>query len=146
MKITKNTNFRIAKGLLDNVFSKTEPLDYDKWVQFVDNHSGYFIWNEYTEEGKKSLQNMENVPDDFKERVLASLNKVRCFAEYIDNKKLYNISVSFYEELNWITIQFAHPPKFKDLKIFVEMARHLDALLLKDGSEIIDDKTLGLLS
>ena len=46
MKITKNTNFRIAKGLLDNVFSKTEPLDYDKWVQFVDNHSGYFIWNE----------------------------------------------------------------------------------------------------
>lgn len=142
MKLTKNTDFRIAKGLLDDVFTKTAPLDYDKWVEFIDNHSDYFIWNEDTEEGKKSLQNIDNVPENFRERVLASLNRVRCFAGFCDNKKLYDISVSFYEDLNWITIQFARTPKLEDLKIFVEMAKHLDALLLKDGKEIIDEKMI----
>lgn len=142
MKLTKNTNFRIAKGLLDDVLVKTEPLDYDKWVKFIDDNSNYFIWNENTEEGKKSLQNIVNVPDDFKERVIASLNKVRCFAEFNDKRSLFDISVSFYEDLNWITIQFARTPKLKDLKIFVEMAKHLDALLLKDDKEVIDKEKI----
>jgi hypothetical protein len=140
MKLTKNTNFRIAKGLLDDVFAKTEPLNYDKWVTFIDNNADYFIWNENTEEGKKSLQNIDNVPQDFKERVLSTLSKGICFSEFNGEKRLYDISVTFYEDLNWITIQFARTPKLEDLKIFVEMAKHLDALLLKDGTEIIDEK------
>ena len=142
MKLTKNTNFRIAKGLLDDVFVKTEPLDYDKWVRFVDSNLDYFVWNENTEEGRKSLQNLANVPDDFKEKVLVSLNKVRCFAEFENKRNLYDISVSFYEALNWITIQFARTPQLKDLKIFVDMAKHLDALLLKDGKEIINENMI----
>lgn len=142
MKLTKSTDFRIAKGLLNDVFTKTEPLDYVKWTEFIDNHSDFFIWNENTEEGKRSLQNIGNVPEEFKERVMASLNKVRCFAEFHDKKGLYDISVSFYGELNWITIQFARTPKLEDLKIFVEMATYLDALLLKDGKEIIDKRVI----
>ncbi len=113
MKLTKNTKFRIAKGLLDDVFVKTEPLDYDKWVRFVDSHSDYFVWNENTEEGRKSLQNINNVPEEFKERVLESLNKGGCFAEFDEQRKLYNISLSINKEYNWITIQFATPPNWK---------------------------------
>ena len=142
MKLTKNTNFRIAKGFLDDVFTKGAPLEYDKWVEFVDNHSDYFIWNENTDEGKKSLQNIDNVPEDFKERVLASLNKGGCFAEFDGQRNIYNISVGINKEYNWITIQFARTPKLEDLKIFVEMAKHLNAFLLKDGKEIIDEKMI----
>ena len=142
MKLTKNTNFRIAKGLLDDVFTKTEPLDYQLWTQFVDNHLDYFIWNEDTEEGKKSLQNIDNVPDSFKDRVLASLNKGGCYAEFDKKRNLYDISLGINKEYNWITIQFARTPKLEDLKIFVAMAKHLDALLLKDGKEIIDEKMI----
>lgn len=142
MKLTKNTNFRIAKGLLDNVFTKTEPLDNERWIEFIDNHSDYFIWNENTEEGKKNLQNIDKVPEDFKERVLASLNKSGCFAEFDEQRKLYNISVGINREYNWVTIQFARIPKLEDLKIFVEMAKHLDALLLKDGTDIIDENMI----
>jgi len=140
MKLTKNTSFRIAKGLLNDVFTKTEPLDYDKWISFIDNNFNYFIWNENTAEGKKSLQNINNVPEDFRERILATLNKGICFSEFNEEKRLYDISVTFYEELNWITIQFARTPKLEDLKIFVEMAKYLDALLLVDGTRIIDEK------
>ena len=142
MKLTKNTNFRIAKGLLDDVFKKTPPLDYNKWVNFIDDNSDFFIWNEHTEEGKKSLQNINNVPDDFKDRILESLNKGGCFAEFDEQRKLYNISLGINKEYNWITIQFARTPQLKDLKIFVDMAKHLDALLLKDGKEIINEKTI----
>lgn len=142
MKLTKNTNFRIAKGLLDDVFTKTAPLDYDKWIEFIDNHSDYFIWNEDTEDGKKSLQNINNVPEYFKERVLESLNKGGCFAEFDKKRNLYDISLGINKEYNWITIQFARTPKLEDLKIFVEMAKHLDALLLKDGKEIINEKMI----
>jgi len=142
MKLTKNTNFRIAKGLLDDVFAKTDSLDYDKWVAFIDNNSDYFIWNENTEEGKKSLQNIDNVNEDFKERVLNSLNKGGCFAEFDKNKNLYNISLGINKEYNWITIQFSRTPKLEDLKIFVDMAKFLDALLLKDGKEIIDERVI----
>jgi len=142
MKLTKNTNFRISKGLLDDVFAKTDSLDYDKWVAFIDNNSDYFIWNENTEEGKKSLQNIDSVPEGFKERVLSTLKKGVCFSEFNKEKQLYDISVSFYEDLNWITIQFARTPKLEDLKIFVDMAKFLDALLLKDGKEIIDERVI----
>lgn len=142
MNLTKNTNFRIAKGLLDDVFIKTEPLDYHKWMEFVDRHSDYFVWNEDTEEGKKTLQNIKNIPEDFRERVLASLNKGGCFAEFDENRKLYNISIGINKVYNWITIQFAREPKLEDLKIFVNMAKYLDAMLLKDGKEIIDERVI----
>jgi hypothetical protein len=142
MKLKKNTDFRIAKGLLNDIFAKTEPLDNEKWVQFVENHSDYFTWNEDTEDGKKTLENIDEISEEFKERVLASLNKGGCFAEFDEHRNLYNISVGINKEYNWITIQFARTPKMEDLKIFVEMAKHLDALLLKDGKEIIDEKMI----
>lgn len=146
MKLTKSTDFRIAKDLLDNVSMKTASLEYDKWVDFIDNHSNYFCWNENTEEGKRSLQNIQNVPLEFRERVLSTLNKGMCHAEWDNKKQQYNISLIFYESLNWITIQFSRTPKINDLKIYVEMANHLDALLLKDGTEIIDEEIIKNLS
>lgn len=139
MKLTKNTDFRIAKGLLKDIFAKTEPLDSDKWIQFIENHSDYFIWNEDTEEGKKTLENINEISEDFKERILTSLNKTSSYAEYNYRNKKYDIFVGFYSSLNYIKIQFARTPKLEDLKIFIEMAKHLDALLLKDGKEIIDE-------
>ena len=142
MRLTKNTNFQIAKGLLNDVFTKTEPLDYDKWVRFVDSHSTFFIWNENTESGKMTLQNIDEISENFKERVLASLNKGGCFAEYDSIKENYNISVSINKVNNWITIQFARTPRLEDLRIFVDMANYLDAYLVVDGTKIIDEKVL----
>ena len=139
MNFKKNTDFRIAKGLMQNIFSKTEPLDYKKWVEFIDNNRNHFIWYENTENGRKTLENINEIPDEFKERVLSSLNKLSCYAEYDGKNDRYNLFVGFYESLNYIKIQFARSSKLDDLKIFILMAKHLDALLLKDGTEIIDD-------
>ena len=142
MKLKRSSVIRIAKNKILSANTKLEPLDYEKWFQFIDNHLNIFIWNENTEGGKKSLLNIDNVPKNFRERVLSTLNKAICFSEWDSKRGLYNISATFYNDLNWITIQFARTPKLEDLRIFVEMAKHLDAYLLVDGTKIIDEKVL----
>jgi len=146
MKLKSSSNINIAKSVMHTANTLLQPLDYQKWKDFIECHNDYFIWNEHTEKGKNRLQNIQNVPEDFKKRVLATLNKGVCLAEYNKASGNYNISVTFYEELNWITIQFSRTPKPEDLKIFIEMANHLDALLLVDRTTIVNEETLKNLS
>ena len=142
MKFNRSTHFYIATNIMDSVFTKTQPLEYEKWVDFIDSNQNEFIWYEKTKSGMEAFENIDKVPEDFKERVIASLKKVSCFKEY-DNKKGYcNINCSFNSTNNRISIGFERTPKLEDLKIFVEMAKYLDALLLKDGTEIIDEKMI----
>lgn len=142
MKLKSSSSITIAKSVVPTANTVLEPLDYQKWVGFIEQNKELFLWNEHTEKGKKSLQNIKDVPENFKERVLSSLNKKVCFSEYNNATGYYNISVTFYHELNWIAIQFARNPKPDDLKIFVEMAKYLDAYLLADGTTIIDEEVL----
>ena len=142
MKFNRNTQFYIAKNIMSSVFTKNQPLEYDRWIEFVNIHHEQFIWNEDTKDGIETLDNIDKVPESFKERVLGSLNKVRCYKEYDEKKQHYNINCAFSSENNWVSIGFERTPKIEDLKIFVDMAKHLDALLLKDGTEIIDEKVI----
>jgi hypothetical protein len=127
---------------MNSVFTKTEPLDYDKWVDFVDKNQNEFIWYEKTKSGLETAANIDKVPKDFKEGVIASLKKISCFKEFDEKKGYYNINCGFSSRNNWISIGFERTPKLEDLKIFVEMAKYLDALLLKDGKQIIDEKMI----
>lgn len=142
MKIKKDTDFKIAKGTIDTVFTKNESLDYDKWVEFVDQNKDHFLWKEETAQGKQNLLEIDKVPESFRGRVLASLNKGACFKEFDEKKGFYNINVSINKANNWISIGFERGAKPEDLKIFVEMAAYLDAYLLMDGTTIIDEDTL----
>ena len=143
MKFNKNTQFYIAKNIMDSVFTKNQPLEYEKWIDFVDRNQNKFIWYEKTKSGLEAFENIDKVPEDFKERVIASLNKVRCFNEFDEKKGYYNINCGFSYVNNWICIGFERIPKLDDLKIFIAMAKHLDALLLVDGTKIIDEKMIG---
>lgn len=142
MKFNRSTHFYIATNVMDSVFTKTQPLNYEKWVDFVERNVDEFIWYEKTKSGLEAAANIDKVPEDFKVRVIASLNKVSCFKEFDEKKGYYNINCGFNSTNNRISIGFERTPKLKDLKIFVEMAKYLDALLLKDGTEIIDEKMI----
>lgn len=142
MKFTRSTHFYIATNIMDSVFTKTQPLNYEKWVDFIDRNQSEFIWYEKTKSGIEAAENIDKVPEDFKVGVIASLNKVRTFKEFDKKKGYYNITCAFDSMNKRISIGFERTPKLEDLKIFVEMANHLDALLLKDGTEIIDKKMI----
>ncbi|MGL1889437.1 MAG: hypothetical protein OCD76_23180 [Reichenbachiella sp.] len=142
MKLKRRSNITIAKSLMPTANTVLEPLDYQKWKYFIENHSDYFIWNEDTAEGKRIIEKINEFSERLKVKVLATLNKGICFSELNNVTEKYNISVTFYEELNWVAIQFSRTPKPKDLQIFVKMAASLDAHLLIDGTTIINDRTL----
>ena len=142
MKLKRNSNIIIAKNKMSKANTVLEPLDYYKWVEFIDNHSDFFIWKENTPEGIQILKSINDIPKDFRERVLGSLNKTNCYADFDNKKGHFNIRVGFGGKYNWISIDFARKPKPKDLNIFIEMAKYLDAYLLFNGTKIINEDTL----
>lgn len=132
----------IAKEKFNNINKIEKKLDYKKWVEFIDNRKDYFIWYEDTESGIYLKNNMDKVPEWAKEKALRSLNKTNSYAEFNKKKGYYEISVCFNEELNVISTSFQKKITIKHLKILLEMANYLDALLLNNGTQIIDEKVI----
>ena len=118
-------------------------MDYNKWIEFIDNHPSHFIWKEKTADGIQIMKDIDNVPENFKERVLASLDKSACYKDFDKKRGFYNINISINKVDHWVSIGFERTPKLEDLRIFVEMANHLDALLLLDGTTVITEEHLG---
>lgn len=142
MKLKRGSNIKIAKNKMPKANTALEPLDYKKWIEFVENNQDVLIWHEDTSEGKQIMKDIDSVPENFKERVLSSLNKVSCYADFNEKKGAYNLYAGFNEKYNWITINIVEISKSEDLEIFVKMADYLDALLLVDGTKVINEETL----
>lgn len=140
MNFKKIKELTIAHCTYNYLSDIKKNIDYNTWVDYINSNFEIFIWAEDTKDGKQNLANIDKVPESFRERVLIAHNKHRCFADFDIKKQSYNIVVSFYDKK--IGINLNRTPKLEDLKIFVQMAKHLDALLLKDGTEIIDEKVI----
>lgn len=132
----------IAKQKFNNINKIEKKLDYRKWVEFIENHKDYFIWYEDTEDGKKVKENINEFPNWAKEKILRNLNKTDSYAEFNNKKGYYEIRICFNEELNVISTTFQKKITIKHLKILLEMATHLDALLLNNGTQIIDEEVI----
>jgi hypothetical protein len=139
MNLKKIKNLDIAKRQFDFATENTQELDYSKWVEFIMNHVDYYVWKEDTIEGKEILSNVDKIPESFRTRVLKAYNKRTACAEFDTKKGLYNVLVTFRSEYNRIGITFEKIPTIGDIKIFLKMANHLDAFLLNNGTEIIDE-------
>jgi hypothetical protein len=142
MNLKKIRDLQIAKNKIDFIVDINEELNCHKWMEYIMQHSDYFIWDEDTEEGKQTLANIDKVPENFRKKILGGLNKKGYYAEYNDKKKRYNIHISFFSEYNRIGIGFERQLTINDLRRFLDMANYLDALLLNNGTEIIDECTI----
>jgi hypothetical protein len=121
--------------------SNLRTLDYKKWKEYVSD-SDFFVWFEDTKDGKSILKKIDTIPDDFKDSILALFNQTSCYADFNLKKNNYNIGIIFYDELRRIVISFERKVTINDLKIFLDMANYLDAYLLNNGTEIIDEKVI----
>lgn len=133
------TPFKYSKDIL-------ESIDYLKWVEFIEKNRNYFIWEEETTKGLEILKNINKVPEWAREGRLSGLNKKNAFAEFNEAKGFYLLQISYSQENKRIRISFEMQPSLEQIKLFYKMAKHLDALLLKDGTEIIDDQLINKLS
>lgn len=140
--IGKLTYLNIDKQSFDPVRSGKGSIDYQEWVKYINDNNKTFVWIEDTEGGKHTLENIETIPEEFKKHALALLNRVRCFAKPNTKKNYYDISVGCSEGSGRVTITFERRPKIEEIRMFLDMAKHLDASLLIDGKKVIDEKLI----
>ncbi len=134
MKLKASYEIKIAKSKNRHT---APPLDLNKWREFIDLHQDYFTWEENTENGKKTLKEIDLVDDSFKERILYALDKKTCVAEYLEKKSYHAMSVTFYEDdINEISIIFNRKAKLEDLKVFLEMAEYIEANLYVESTKV----------
>ncbi|GIM53310.1 hypothetical protein [Capnocytophaga cynodegmi] len=63
LKVGRNSFIKIKK--------EEENIDYQKWIIFIENHKNYFIWYEYTDEGKKVAERLDEFSDRIKGRYIS---------------------------------------------------------------------------
>lgn len=139
MIITRNDILSIAKKRYDLAGSgPSDDVSYEKWVEFIESHPQFFTWYEDTEEGKAAVKNIERVPEWAKQRVLYSLNrkKVHCTKELVETPT--DLVITFSNSVNRIEISLEKNATEKIVQLLLLMATSLDALLLKNGKEVID--------
>ncbi|MBF7092637.1 hypothetical protein IUY40_13960 [Flavobacterium sp. ALJ2] len=132
----------ISKEKFDYILNVKNKLDYNKWIQYVDSHQNYFTWYENTEDGIYKKNNMDKVPESFREKEILYLDKKNAHAEYNTKKGFYEVILSFNYNLGIISTTFQKKITKEHLKMLLEMANHLDAYLLNSGKTIIDEKVV----
>ncbi|MBL6446724.1 hypothetical protein JMN32_10400 [Fulvivirga sp. 29W222] len=117
-------------------------LSYELWVNFIDDNQDYFTWLESTEIGKERLLNIDNIPISFRKGTLEQLQKGQALAEYNEKKGYHEIIIDFHKEFGMVHTTFMKPITKDHLRILLDMANYLEAYLLNNGTEIIDEKAL----
>ena len=139
MKIIDPT---IAKLPYSNINKVIVPVDYERWIEFMNHKFDYFTWVEDTDEGKDTVLNIDKVPESFRERVLKEHDKRKAYAEFNEKKGYYELIVQFNDKFGIVHTTFMKPITKDHLKILLNMANYLDTYLLNNGTEIIDEKVL----
>ena len=113
--------------------TKDDDIDYQKWIDFIESHKDYFIWYEDTEDGIYRKNNMDKVPNDFKEGILYKLNKTNVYCTKKLSKNSWDCIISYNIENN-ISVHLEKKITKPIAEILLEMANYLEAKI------IIDDK------
>ncbi|MCX2682129.1 hypothetical protein OOZ15_19440 [Galbibacter sp. EGI 63066] len=143
----KNVNLTISRDLYKiNPREIKNKISRDNWVDSIEKEYNYFIWFENTEKGEKTLNEIEAIPESFRDKTLKGLNKLKACAEYNEKKKYYELIVLFVEDFGLISITNMRSIDFRQLQSLLNLAKHLDAYLLNNGTEIIDESYLESLS
>lgn len=135
----------IAKEKFSNISHTKPSLSYEKWVEFIEMNGEYFDWLENTEKGKKTLANIDQIPESFRKKTLEGLSKKQACAEFNSKKGYHEVVLQYNDRLCVIGTTFMKPITIKHLRILLDMATYLDAYLLNNGTEIIDEKVINAL-
>ena len=139
MKIKRSNYIEIATSTykLNEVPSKR--IDYDKWTKFIESHKDYFIWYEDTPNGIDAKENIDKVPEGFKDRVIHSLNKVSAYSTNKIVKRSYDFIVTYRTESGTISISIEKSMTKEIAEILLKMAKFLDGKVIVSGTEILED-------
>lgn len=113
------------------------PLNYEKWVEYIENHNDYYTWYENSIDGIETKENIDLIPERFQERILKRLNKRTANAEFEQKEKYFKVILEFFDDSNYIRVTTTKPT-IERLEKLLDLANYLDALLLINGKKIVD--------
>ena len=142
MELKRIIDPSIAKEQYEQTYHITNKLSYEKWVEYIETYKDYYVWYEDTSDGIHLKNNINKVPENFREGILLKLNKQQALAEYSEKKGYYCVIIDFHRDYGKISTTFQKKITKKHLYRLLEMANYLDALLLNNGTEVIDEKTI----
>jgi hypothetical protein len=97
---------------------------------------------ENTADGIETKKRINEVPENFREGILLKLQKQQALAELNQKKGWYEIVLDFHRDFGIVSTTFMKPITKEHLRRLLDMANYLDAYLLNNGNEIIDEKFL----
>ena len=106
MELKRIVDPSIAKEPYEQTRFIMDKLSYKKWVEFIETHKNYYTWYEDTEDGIQLKNNIDKIPENFKEGVLLKLNKQQALAEFNKEKGYYNIIIDYHRDYGKISTTF----------------------------------------
>lgn len=143
MKLREIKDPWIAKEKFDYIANVQQKLNHEKWIEFIDKNLDYYTWLEDTADGRKTLDNLEAIPMEFRQSILDTHSKSKVYAEFSTKKKYYGVIITFNKDFGVIGTTFQKPITQEHLRKLLDMAIFLNANVLNNGNEIIDEKMLG---
>jgi len=139
MKIKRSNYIEIAtsKYKLNEIPSKR--IDYDKWIEFIEAHKDYFIWYEDTPDGIDAKENIDKVPEGFKDRVIHSLNKVSAYSTNKIVKMAYDFIVTYRTTGGTVSVSIERKMTKEIAEILLKMAKFLEGKVIVSGTKVLEN-------
>ena len=135
LSIARQKFFKNRREITDKIF-------HSEFVEVIEKHNDLFVWLEDTEKGKKTLSNLDKFRESFRAGIIKGHHKIQACCDF-DLKKGWHKLLLDYIEL-YGTISITGMPKINKyhLKILLDIANSLGALLLNNGTEVINESNL----
>lgn len=138
MKISRSNFIEIATSLYKTEVPEKK-VDYNKWVEFIETHKEYFIWYEDTGDGKEQLQNIENLSEFLRDRILHSLNRIRVYSTNLLVKNPSDFIVTYRSESGTISISIEKKMSKEMADILLKMAEYVGGKLIINGTKELEN-------
>ena len=138
MKIRRSNIIAIATSKYKLLGERpVEKIDYSKWVKFIEAHKNYFIWYEDTPDGIYQKENIDKIPENFKEKILYSLNKISAYSTDKIVKRPYDFIVAYNEGIVRVTIERKMTKQIAE--VLLKMADFLGGKVVVDGNKVLEN-------
>jgi hypothetical protein len=134
----------IAKEKFKYISDVKEKLSHEKWVEYIDAHKDYYLWFEETELGIDLSNKLRTEPEVSRLDFSKELNKTIAKAEYNEKKGNFDVILTFSHEYGTIGSTFNKKISNQHIVRLIDLAKFLDAYVLNNGKQIIDETFLEL--
>lgn len=139
MKIHRNDSIKFLFNVSDSKSNTHGKLNYNNWVEFIENQKDYFVWYEETDDGKEVLLNIGKVPEWALEGVNYNLNRTMVYSTNKIVKKPQDFIMRWFLDEEIVKVDIEKKMTKDVAKILLEMSTFLNGKLIINGTKELEN-------